>query len=185
MIRSTMVLFAALAMTLTVNTANAQNPAYQITIAGTASGWNFTRSGVLVLARTVDRTNVSRNGVNPLEVGIVSGNPMISPERGAIQFATNVGLLGARSQLDITTVGVSGNTITIDMAPNISYASSFVGFNVTSGLTANFWFITSGRIIVTVSPDGRSVSGTINLSGRGSLYGNASYSARFSGIRIQ
>lgn len=185
--KRTVILIAALAFVADAGRSSVQagNPLYQITISGVASGWSFSRAGYLGLASTIDRTNASRNGINRIEVGIVSGNPAVSPERGAIQFATNTGMLGAPSQLDITKVTVSGRKITIKMAPNIAFASSYAVFNVSSGLAADMYFITSGTIVLKLSRNLKSVRGSIKLVGRGALYGYASYSATFSGVRIR
>lgn len=160
---------------------------YQVTISGVASGWSFTRTAYLAVSQTVDTVNASGTGLNPREFTLLSGNPISSPSRGAIQFSTNTGVLGARARLDVAYVSANTRTgaVSINLAPNVSRGSSFELFNVNSGLTANVYFISSGRMNLQFSNNGQRVSGTAAFLGNGALFGTASYAIQISGVRIR
>lgn len=153
---------------------------FNITINGTVSGWPFSRTGILMLAPTFDSNGT--NDVNPVEVVIVSGEPLgTRPERGAIQFATNDFFLEGSTHFDLALVSVSGNCVSIQPDPEYRMMTPNV-FNVNSGITAIPYMIYSGNINGCVDRRARTVSGHINVEGSPYYYGNsASYVADFEG----
>lgn len=148
---------------------------FNITIDGTVSGWPFSRTGILMLAPTFS------NDDNPVEVVIVSGDPLAHPERGAIQFATNDFFLEGATHFDLAFVSISGNCVSIRPDPEYRMMTLNI-FNVNSGLTATPYMIYSGTINGCIDRRARTVSGHINVEGTPYYYGNsASYVADFEG----
>lgn len=152
---------------------------FNITIQGTVSGWSFTRSGILVLSPAV--TDATTNDINLVEVVISSGDPIIHPERGAIQFATNNYFLWGIDPFDVVNMSISGNCVTVRPDPdykdlNLNY------FNASSGLFAIPYQIYTGTIEGCVNKKSKTVSGHINVKGKTSISGeSASYVADFEG----
>ncbi|MDN3514203.1 MAG: hypothetical protein NG747_07370 [Candidatus Brocadia sp.] len=155
---------------------------FNITIQGTVSGWSFTRTGILVLSPTV--TDATTNDINFVEVVISSGDPIIHPERGAIQFATNNYFLWGIDPFDVVNMSKSGNCITVN--PDLDYKDLNLNyFNVSSGLFAIPYQIYSGTIEGCVDKKSKTVSGHINVIGKTSMSGeSASYVANFEGQYI-
>lgn len=159
---------------------------YSVTLSGIVSNRPFTRTAVLVVTPTMDYTNASGNGVNPLEIGIFSGNPSLSPSTGAIQFATNTWMLGSPTKLDVSyvTVNSAAGTVDIQMDPRLSRGSVYELFNASSGQTANVYAISAGNVHLSFQNGGNTISGTAYFQGQGFLYGNATYLASISGTRL-
>src|SRR5437868_3150572 len=64
---------------------------YRVTIAGRASGNYFQLSGTLKVMNAT-ATKVTSNGINPFELSLEVGNPLITPRVGNITFVTNTAL---------------------------------------------------------------------------------------------
>jgi hypothetical protein len=157
---------------------------YDITIDGTSQGINFTRSGQLLLASTITSVG-TENGVNPIDVFLISGNPAAFPESGAIWLGTNNAFIGSSTQLDLAFVSESTNEITIQPDPNISAVGANV-FNAYSGLTADIYQIFDGSVDLQFENNGEEVTGEIDILGTGAIFAsNTPYLATISGTLSQ
>jgi hypothetical protein len=157
-------------------------PTFAVTVSGNAGGNGFTRTGTLVLAPTV--TNVTTNGVNPLEVCLTSGYPAGVPQVGAIRFGSNAKCFASNgSNLDVAYVAVSGGTVAI--APDSAIGATYINnFTRTSGVTACIYTPVSGQAQYTFYTNG-TVYGSISITGYGGAFcGYSSYTASVSGYQI-
>jgi len=134
---------------------------YQITISGSVSGNAFLRFGTLrILAPLASLTD---NDVNPIDFCITSGNPLASPQTGALRWGTSVGCLSSGSQpFDLAYVSFDGRRIIARPDPNIA-AVSTAGFNARGGIFAQLYFVIGGSIVVDVANG--SVAGSIEILG--------------------
>lgn len=151
---------------------------WNVTLSGTALGYPFQRSGYLIVTPTIDEYGASQNGVNPLDIWLVSGNPMTSPETGSIWFASNrafyssIGDVNADSLLDLAYVGwdSASATLSVQVDPNIAAASTFNLFNATSGLLADAYLVRDGQLVVQFQDNWNTVVGQAALVGTQHLY---------------
>jgi CARDB/Secretion system C-terminal sorting domain len=178
---------------------------YDISLSGsTSNGGNFSRTGRMIVdPRITAAGGVNlNNGPNDREVGIVSGFPAGTPEPGAIWFFTNTAMcrpLGTgcnstpvNAALDVVFTSISANKLTIRLdgtvygnagAGNVLTANLLNNFSARGGITASLYQIISGTIELTFSNNGRTVSGTIDITGTSGLggVGTSSYFANVSG----
>ncbi|MBM9510093.1 hypothetical protein [Actinacidiphila acididurans] len=157
-------------------------PVWQVVIAGKASGHAFRRSALLALAPT--QTRVTTNGVNPLDLCLISGTPAVQPQPGAIHFSSNSACYGYRSRLDMGYVKVSGGTATF--TPDSRLSATFVNNHTSSyGVTACIYYPVSGKGTYTFYSNGV-VRGTVVYSGFGGFgCGWSTYVAAVAGKRAQ
>ncbi len=142
---------------------------YEVTISGSVSGRPFTRTGYVVLSPSI--TNVTTNGINPLDVWLTSGNPLAAPEVGAISFATNNLYLGSLSRVDLAYVSYDGASRTITVQPDPNYAGLGANvFNNSSGLLGGIYQIYAGTMQLQLSEDARAITGSIGVVGKGAYY---------------
>lgn len=147
-----------------------QSATYDVQIQGTVNGLPFARTGRLALGPTV--TQATTNGINPVDLCLRSGSPFISPEAGAIWFATNgicVNANGARQDMAFVAVDRQASTISIRPDPDIS-ATGINAFNGSSGYTAAIWQIFDGAMVLRFDGTGANISGTIDFLGTGAIY---------------
>ncbi|MCB8942174.1 MAG: hypothetical protein H6658_00215 [Ardenticatenaceae bacterium] len=136
---------------------------YAVTITGDVSGTGFARSGVVGVYPTV--TAVTTNGINPIDIGIVSGNPPGLPEPGALWFVTNDSLLGANSLIDYAYVSLDEATGTVTAAPDAAlFAATPNTFTRFSGVTAYIYSLYDGAMALQFTNN--EVIGAIDLWGR-------------------
>jgi hypothetical protein len=154
---------------------------YNITLQGIVLGRSFARQGVLAFTTPLIGSAGTTNGPNPFEVAIVSGNPPVTPETGAIQFTTNTLLLGGKAAIDMAYVSVANNCAVVRPDPNLSAVGLNV-FNALSGLTADMYQIFSGTIQICSNDNFQTITGSINVLGTGAIFhSNTPYQARLSG----
>jgi hypothetical protein len=155
---------------------------YSVTLRGVVQGRSFARQGTVGIATRVPTP--TQNGANPLELVIVSGNPAISPQIGAIQFGTNTFFLGGRASLDMAFVSFANNCIIARPDQRMS-ATGLNGFNSRSGLTADFYQIFAGDLSVCSTNGFRTISGSVNILGTGAIFhSNTPYQATLTGTFI-
>lgn len=156
-------------------------PTYQVTVTGTVSGRAFRQVGTIVLAPTV--TNVTTNGVNPLEACLKVGFPAGSPQVGAIWYGSNSACFSSRgANIDMVFAAVSGSTYVTqpDGRLQATYINNWTSSN---SIAACAYGPVSGTTSWTFS--NTAVSGTINLRGYGGAFcGWSDYVATISGVRI-
>jgi uncharacterized membrane protein YgcG len=143
---------------------------YDIRLEGNVNGIQFARTGVLAVDATV--TTATTNGVNPMDLCMASGSPFISPEPGAIWFATNaicVNPSGALQDMAYVSVDPPTSTITIHPDPAIS-ATGINGFNQNGGLTANVYQIFDGTLEVNFEGNGETLAGSVDFLGTGAIF---------------
>jgi hypothetical protein len=156
---------------------------FDVSISGTVSGRSFTRSATLTIRPTITSEGTT-NGVNDVDVCLVSGSPGAEPDVGAIWFGSNSACdPGARSaDIDLGYVEVDGDTITLKPDERLA-ATDANNFTSSSGLAACLFAPVSGELSITTDVDG-SVSGSLDVSGYGgALCGNSRYEADVSGSR--
>jgi hypothetical protein len=152
---------------------------YNITSQGTVLGRPFARQGILAFTTPIPIGTT--NGANPFEVVIVSGNPAISPEIGAIQFTTNTFLFGGPGAVDMAYVSFANNCAFINPDSRIS-ATGLNVFNALSGLAADVYQIFAGTIQICSRNTFQTISGSINVLGTGPIFhSNSPYQATVSG----
>jgi hypothetical protein len=140
---------------------------YNITLQGIVLGRPFARQGVLAFTTPLGSAGTT-NGPNPIEVAIVSGNPPVTPETGAIQFTTNTLLLGGRAAIDMAYVTVANNCAVVRPDPNLSAVGLNV-FNALSGVT-DVYQIFSGTIQICSNDNFQTITGSINVLGTGAIF---------------
>ena len=147
-----------------------QSAVYDVQIQGAVNGLPFARAGNMAIGPTT--TAATTNGVNPIDLCLGSGSPFISPERGAIRFATNgicVNASGARQDMAFVTANQAASTVTIRPDPALS-ATGINGFNGSSGFTAAVWQIFDGTLTLQFQGRGETVTGTMQLLGTGAIF---------------
>ena len=155
------------ARSLTVSAAMARHYwAWQVTIQGTVYGRPFARQGVLYLTDPFPSAGTI-NGANPIEVALISGSPITSPQIGAIQYTTNSGVFGQRAQLDLAYVSFDSNAGRVTVQPDnrLGANAGTNVFNALSGITANVYQIYAGQMQLQFRNNYNSVTGTINFLG--------------------
>ncbi|GAA1980683.1 cell wall-binding repeat-containing protein [Catenulispora subtropica] len=154
---------------------------YAVTLSGVAGGNAFQRSAIVILHPTVTTTGTT-NGVNPVDVCLLSGNPGGVPEAGAIWNGSNSACdPGATSAaIDMGFVTVDGSTVTLQPDERIAATGANV-FTTEPGLGAFPYFPVSGSMTVTANADG-TLTGTVDIVGYGGAFGgSARYQAQISG----
>lgn len=159
---------------------DAPTGSYDVTISGTVSGHQFQRSATLKVVPVITTVGTT-NGVNDVDVCLVSGSPAAQPAVGAIWFGSNSACdPGAGSaDIDLGYVTVDGTTITVK--PDEKVAAT-LGNNFTSsaGIAACLYAPVSGSL--SIRTDGGSVSGSLDVSGYGgAMCGNSAYQATVTG----
>ncbi|WP_431676839.1 hypothetical protein [Kitasatospora sp. KL5] len=153
---------------------------YDVTITGVAGGRSFNRAGTLRILGTISESGTT-DGVNPVEVCLVSGSPAARPEVGAIWFGSNSGCnpgAGA-ARLDLAYVTASGSTVTVEPDQRIA-ATLGNHYTVSSGLAACPFAPVSGSMRVTAS--GGRLTGRIDIMGYGGAFcGQTRYQADLTG----
>lgn len=157
---------------------------YAVTISGTVSTNNFRRSGEIVLRPVVDGV-ATQNGVNPFELCLRSGFPAGAPETGALWFGSNTACFPTRSDIDMVSVELNGNTYAA--VPDAGLGATGVnGWTAESGLTACLYFPIEGRTVLTFDAEG-GVEGRIDMvgffGGCGAVGTRSTYKATVSGRR--
>jgi hypothetical protein len=146
----------------------------------TSFGTPFVRTGTLTLTNTI--TNVTTNGVNPVDVYLASGTPAVRPEVGAINFATNNGFFGL-AHIDLAFVKLEklSNGYRVTVQPDWRIAASYGNyFTVSPGLTTFPYNINSGSMVLVLSRDLSHVSGTIDIA---DVLKGTHYQAVLAGVR--
>ena len=154
---------------------------YSVTISGSVGGTDFERTGTLQIRETIAEEGTT-NGVNPVDVCLVSGFPAGQPDVGAIWLGSNSGCdpgAGA-ADIDLGYVTVDGTTVTFE--PDERVAATFGNnFTESSGLAACPYTPVSGQLTVTIDSDG-SVSGSVDTTGYGGAScGSVRYQADING----
>ncbi|GAA0410697.1 hypothetical protein Acor_14430 [Acrocarpospora corrugata] len=155
---------------------------YTVTISGVAGWTEFTREGTVTIQETIAEVGTN-NGVNPIDVCLVSGMPAGLPEVGAIWFASNSGCIpgAGAAQLDMAYVEVDGSTVTVQPDERIA-ATLSNNFTVNDDyITSSIFAPVSGQMTITTDADG-DLSGSIAITGYSGM-GTATYQAEISGQR--
>jgi Zn-dependent protease with chaperone function len=154
---------------------------FDVTLTGTASGNYFERTATLSFEPTISEEGTT-NGVNPIDVCLISGFPGAQPEPGAIWLGSNSGCNPGASAANIDMGSVETDDATVNFAPDPDIAATMANnFTASGGLTACIYAPVDGWLTVTVSADG-SVSGSISITGYGgAMCGNSGYEAELSG----
>lgn len=151
---------------------------YQARLVGTVGGRDFERTATVYVVETVASVGTT-NGVNPVDVCVVSGFPGARPEVGAIWFGSNSGCnpeMGA-ADFDLAYVQTSGSSVTI--RPDDRIAATLANtFTQSAGLAACPYTPVSGEMTVRTGA-GDTITGSIDIVGYGC--GSVSYRARISG----
>jgi hypothetical protein len=176
--------FAALAGNAAPAEGNARAAArpviFDVTLSGSVSGRPFSRSAVMLFARTVDRV-ATTNGVNRAEMCLASGFPAGRPETGAIRYGTNSACFRSRgASIDTSYVTVTGSTYIARPDPRLT--STYLNtFTSSPGIASSIFSAQSGSIALRFGRGG-TIRGTIALHGYcGGLCGETDYFARVSG----
>lgn len=179
----TKALFIACASSiLCVSEAHSQS-FYRGTLRGNVLQRPFLRRALVIVCPRITGAT-TQNGLNPLDVVLVSGNPAVTPELGAIQFTTNTALLGGAARLDMAFVGYNrtGQRI-MNIFPDGRIAATGLNtFTALPGFTRTRYRIYRGQVAFQFTPNFRGLRGRINLLGAGVTFspGNQ-YNAIFNG----
>lgn len=150
---------------------------FNVTLTGYADDQPFQRPATLSFVPTIAEIGTT-NGVNPLDICLVSGFPSAQPEPGAIWLSSNTGCnpYATAADFDMGEVTLDGSTVTF--APDQNMAATLAnGFTAYSGLATGFYAPVAGYLTATVADDG-TVTGTVSITGYGGAgYGTISYEA--------
>lgn len=171
---------------------------YSVNLSGAAGGNAFNRSGMLILTDTISAAG-TRNGVNPVDIGLFSGDPRGFPSAGAVHAVTNTKLASltgrtgslVTSALDLAYVTVANSCITVkpdqtillglyDWNPNMFSASSSI-------FSSQIYYIQKGEISFCFSDGFRTVKGIETFYGTSYFSGyqpTVEYRGVFSGTFI-
>lgn len=171
---------------------------YRVRTTGTVAGSvQYDRTGWLVVASPAITRSGTSNGVNPVDLFLITGNPGTNPEAGAIEWATNSTLhdlahgssTSSRARLDTSSMGCTGTNlanlqcnIAIDQQNSLSDLQN--NFNTSSGVLGDIYRVYSGRMALRfVNSNGtlRVAGQTDTWLGRGALYGWGRYNATING----
>lgn len=139
---------------------------------------NFTQTGVLAVIPTVDATNASGNGVNPLDVGLFVGSTLATiPAAGSLAWTSNssidIGFLHAngsqKADIDDALTSWNPTTRTLGLAvdPRLAPTIQLNDFDKTGGLLGFPSPILAGELTLTFAPDNSTVIGTATFFGGG------------------
>ncbi|MEM9610152.1 MAG: hypothetical protein AAGA99_22215 [Actinomycetota bacterium] len=166
------------------------------------TGIPFVVDGDLVLVPTLDRSGISGNGVNVVDLGIRTDVSPIVGSAGALWFGTNTSVSAAigtspsvgASNVDVSIVEFDDATRTITAqldgdafglpTARINYLNVF---NLRISVLAQIYNAFAGTVTVTLSPDGSTVNGTIEIGGNSGFAGpgvTTAYFATFTGVRV-
>jgi len=182
---------------------------FQINITGqaTADGSSFSTDGCLILTPGLEIEGAVDfgNGANAVDVGLACGNSSNTIGEGAFWFFSNSNLCieGAtcnreskEAALDLAYVDADEATRTIvaEVDPSVmtnvgaieilknNRLASFAGRTTESGI--QLFSIVRGKVLLKLSPDRRTVQGTITMVGKSKqVAGLVTYSAEFTGTR--
>jgi hypothetical protein len=160
--------------------ADGPSGSYDVTITGVAGGRSFSRRGTVRILGTISEVGTT-NGVNAVDVCLISGSPAARPEVGAIWFGSNSGCSPGASaaHLDLAYVEVSGSTVTVQPDQRIA-ATLGNHYTVSSGLAACPFAPVSGSMRVTAS--GGRLTGRVDITGYGGAFcGQSRYQADLEG----
>jgi hypothetical protein len=165
---------------------------WEVTYTGQSQGVNFSRQGNISIAWEPFASQTS-NQPNPIELAFYSGNPLSSPESGAIWFMTNNHFLSSENNTDLAdistvpTVDNSGQCIVVVPDPNTTGSVEGAAniFNASSGVTADVYKIFSGTMSICSADGWNTINGEIHMLGIGTVsQSNAEYHATISGQYI-
>ncbi len=154
---------------------------YTVTISGQVGSNTFRRTGTVRVRDTVARVGTT-NGVNAVDVCLISGSPAARPEVGAIWLGSNSACNpGANAaNMDMGYVTVAGSKVTFQPDQRMS-ATSANHFTANAGLTACPYVPVSGELTVSVGSTG-SLSGSVRITGYGgAMCGQVPYQATITG----
>ena len=157
---------------------------YSVTLQGSVFDYyTFRRGGYLFV--TTRFTNVTNNGLNPIEVELATGNPAGAPETGALWFMSNNGFLGSRSLVDLAYVSSVGSRITVTADSRVSEVGANA-FTARPGLGATLYHPYSGGMVLNFTNSSHNVTGSVNLLGHGYSYSSGTpYRATLSGYYLR
>ncbi|MGW5049637.1 hypothetical protein [Actinokineospora sp. NPDC004072] len=149
---------------------------YAVVLTGTAGGRGFERPAQLSVTGTITATGTT-NGVNEIDVCLISGFPAAGIELGATWFGTNTGCLPSVGvpDLDLAHTTVSGATVTVRPDTAIPGLNAFASTCLHQ--------VADGAMEVTFGFNGR-VTGTITARGSCGNGDPLDYTATFTGTRL-
>lgn len=144
----------------------AQVVEYDVVLRGRVADRDFERTARLFVAPTYEEV-VTENGVNPVDVCLISGSPGANPEDGAIWFGTNSGCIPSARQglnVDMAFVDLDGNRALIEPDPGLTGVSLNTFASLPPGdVIGLLYLIETGSIEVEISDGG--VQGTVDIVG--------------------
>jgi hypothetical protein len=155
---------------------------WEAIIQGEVQGQRFQRQAFVYLTTPLSSAG-TMNGANPFEVAIISGNPPVTPEPGAIWFSTNSALRGGTAALDLAYVSYDPTQalILLQPDPNLS-ATGLNVFTAFPGVTADIYQIFGGSIYLWSQDGFATILSQINILGTGAIFhSNTPYVAFLSG----
>jgi hypothetical protein len=166
----------------------------------TPYGEPFVIDAALIVSGPLDTQALTRNGVNAVDIGIKTTTSPIVGRAGALWFGTNTSmsaLIGTSpaigpSNIDVAVVTYDSatRTVTAQLDGNV-FGSPFARvnylniYNLRSSIVAQIHNAFAGGMTLTFAPDGRSVTGQINLGGSSGFGGpnvSSAYVATFAGV---
>ena len=162
--------------------AESTEPVDETTAPGTVSGVSFSRTATLRIVPTIASIGTT-NGVNPVDVCLISGNPAGRPAVGAIWLVSNSGCLPGASaaDIDLGVVSVAGSSVTYQPDVRVSATGGSLFTSSDNYIFACPFFPVAGAFRLHVGSGGN-VSGTIDINGYGGANcGTTRYQARVSG----
>lgn len=160
----------------------------------------FRQRALLVIARGLDPTAATGNGVNPVDVGLKTESSPILGVTGALWFGSNVSLSAVLStsgrlvpaNVDVAFVTAANGAIGVTLDGNV-FGTPFARvnylnmYNVETSLVAQIHNVLAGTVTATVAPDQQTVTAEFRLAGTSGFTGptpTSHYTGVFTGTRV-
>lgn len=143
---------------------------YKVTVKGRVNGKSFEVAGFLEVKGIINP--VTLNDVNPRDVFLKIGDPLVKPKAGALWLATNnaffdrFGFIPASKKTDLAKVDMNSSARTLRTRIVDDLVSDGLNrFNDRGGLLAPMFSVIKGGLDLKFSKDGRSIKGELNVKG--------------------
>ncbi len=163
---------------------------YRLAMQGDVGGNSFQRSAELFITEPLMQGGTAP--VNAYDVLLLSGQPVTTPELGAINFASNTFFFGRNSAqtaptLDLARVALNtkGTGLAVQTLPGVTGTVFRNTFNPRPWWFGNVYEVNSGTMQIELSGDSQTVSGQITATGTGFIFFlSTPYHATFTGTLI-
>lgn len=156
---------------------------YALTLTGTVAGHTFERPAQLSVTGTIAEHDTT-NGVNALDICLVSGFPPGAPDLGAIWLGSNTGCFPSAGPVDIDLTRTTVTAATVTVEPDETVAAAGLNTFVDSGdRNACLHHAVAGSMTAAFGPDA-TVSGRVEITGDDACGARTAFTATFTGALL-